>query len=175
MALGFVRCITLGTSPHRYSDAASHTPMASCVRDTMLQQWAQPRGRKEKLIYSCCGDELMGAFGSPFQLPLAGKCWWYGSWRGSNQWDNEEPYSSLRHAQTVPHDLKKNNLACQKFGLGVFVCFGLFFSSDQAHISQTHMELIHYTEDCDVKISPTATIIILCRKQKKHRFYQLRY
>lgn len=126
MALGFVRCITLGTSPHRYLDAASHTPMASCVRDTMLQQWAQPRGRKEKLIYSCCRDELMGAFRSPFQLPLAGKCWWHGSWRGSNQWDNEEPYSSLRHAQTVPHDLKKITRPARSLVwvfLFVLVCF----------------------------------------------------
>jgi len=143
MALGSVQCITLGTSPHRYSDAASHTPMASCVRDTMLQQWAQPRGRKEKLIYSCSRDELMGAFRSLFQLPLAGKCWWHGSWTGSNQWDNEEPYSSLRHAQTVPHNLKKppkpNKTACQKFGLGVFVCFGLVFLSQ---IKYTFLKLI---------------------------------
>lgn len=37
------------------------------------------------------------------------------------------------------------------------------------------MELIQCIEDRDVKIAPTTTIIILCRKQKKHRFYQPRY
>lgn len=149
MALGFVRCITLGTSPHRYSDAASHTPMASCVRDTMLQQWAQPRGRKEKLIYSCCGDELMGAFRSPFQLPLAGKCWWYGSWRGSNQWDNDEPYSSLRHAQTVPHDLKKITRPARSLVwvfLFVLVCF---FLKSSTHFSNSYgTDSVHWRLRC---------------------------
>lgn len=73
VALGPVQCIPLGkVSAQSPGCSPSHSHGQLCPGHNAAAP-SSTSGRKEKLIYSCCGDELMGAFGSPVQLPLAAK------------------------------------------------------------------------------------------------------